>query len=60
MSLHIPIHIRIMVAMQAQMCRCPSDGVGEAIITTITMATTAAFAMMGEAYPIVKTKMSEN
>ena len=36
MSLRILIRIRIMVDTQAQMCRCPSDGVGEdtAIITT--------------------------
>ena len=48
MSLRI-LHIRIMVAMGVRMCRCPSDGVGEAtvIITTITMAITAAFAMVG-------------
>jgi hypothetical protein len=46
MSLRIHIHIRIMVAMGVRMCRCPSDGVGEAIIT-ISTAITVAFAMVG-------------
>ena len=45
MSLRI-LHIRIMVVTGARMCRCPSDGVGEAIITTIT-DTMADFAMAG-------------
>ena len=45
MSLHIRIHIRIMVDTQAQMFRCPSDGGGEATAIITTTDTTADFAM---------------
>jgi hypothetical protein len=41
------MRIRLMVATRARMCRCPSDGLGEDIITTITTALTADFAMVG-------------
>jgi hypothetical protein len=49
MSLRIRIHIRTMVDMRARMFLFPLDGVGEAtvIITIITTAITAAFAMVG-------------
>jgi hypothetical protein len=48
MSLRIlRIHIRIMVAMQARMCRCPSDGGGEATAIITITDTTADIAMVG-------------
>ena len=47
MSLRIRIRIRIMVDTQAQMCRCPSDGVGEDTAIITTTDTTADFAMAG-------------
>jgi hypothetical protein len=47
MSLRIRIHIRIMVDMQARMCRLLSDGVGEAMVIITITDTTADFAMAG-------------
>jgi hypothetical protein len=47
MSLRIPIPIRIMVAMEARMCRCPSDGIGGATAIITITDTTADFAMAG-------------
>lgn len=42
-----PIHIRIMVAMEARMCRCPLDGVGAATALITITDTTADIAMVG-------------
>ena len=47
MSLRIRIPIRIMVDTRARMCRCPSDGVGEATAIITITDTTADFAMAG-------------